>query len=462
MASRGKARARTRYLGPSNGEQPECDAAMAESVYINRGAAAAGRSRDSEPMNVEESRMDKIREVLAEMRSHDDCKFNGDDSDDAPDDVAFPDDCATEPPATCARSADAHTERRPPCTSSHARVPPKVGPLGFTQEELDAMDREAIKAVKRGCKPPSQMASLVVGMGFKIHGALIPGAEGCVFDCTHPSYPQRVVVKAGWYTSTVNEARLLRRLQHPSILPILDSHTSAGITCLVLPKYKCDMYTFLGALTQPLNLFEVRDVARQILSAVKYIHGKRIIHRDIKTENVFINNPRDVCIGDFGAACFMRGARDVQFHYGMAGTVDTNAPEMLAGDAYSASVDVWSAGLVIFEAAVQVDSLFSAPSRREMRPGDSQIRRIIQQAQVHPDEFPPARAYPLLAQYQHYAAGCIRLPFSRPAWTRKYRINMDIEYLVCRALTFDGSARPNAAELLQLPLFQNTTRTHAV
>lgn len=156
---------------------------------------------------------------------------------------------------------------------------------------------------------PSTMAKLVTGMGFTIHGALTPGSEGCVFDSSHPDYPQRVIVKAGWYTSTSHEARLLRRLDHPAILPLLDLHVVSGVTCLVLPKYQADLYTYLSRRLNPLGRPQIAAVSRQLLSAVDYIHRQGIIHRDIKTENIFINTPEDICLGDFGAACFVQGSR---------------------------------------------------------------------------------------------------------------------------------------------------------
>ncbi|AFR32505.1 serine/threonine protein kinase US3 [Leporid alphaherpesvirus 4] len=453
-SSRERVHTYTRHGAPAAAGQVRFGDPCDEPVYVNCvRMSAASRTHSSDTMSTEDGRLSQIREALAELRGRDTDKFGGYDSDDAPDDVAYPEDfpgCQSDRGPHMSRAVE---QSRP---AGRAAAGNQKGHLGFTQEELDAMDKEASKAIKRGCKPPSQMVAIVTGLGFAVHKALIPGAEGCVFDCTHPAYPQRVIVKAGWYASTANEARLLRRLQHPSVITILDCHTSSGVVCEVLPKYQSDMYSFLGSLSHALTCDQVRDISRQILSAVKYIHGKRIIHRDIKTENVFVNGPRDVCLGDFGAACGMRGPRDTPFHYGMAGTVDTNAPEMLAGDPYSASVDVWSAGLVIFEVASQSHSLFSAPGRQEMRPCDSQIRRIIKQAQVHREEFPPRHTYPLLSQYQRYAESSTRLPHTRPAWTRSYRLNMDVEYLVCHALTFDGSVRPGAAELLQLPLFQNT------
>ncbi|ARS01924.1 serine/threonine protein kinase US3 [Macacine alphaherpesvirus 1] len=394
----------------------------------------------------EEDRLCQIQELLAEMRSSEEPpsgdEDDDEDTDDAPDDVAFPDE----------EGGDGYAVG--PEADRAALVP--AAPGGLTTQELERLDREAARAIRRGCKPPSEVAGVVAGLGFAIHRALTPGSEGCVFECSHPEYPQRVVVKAGWYASSVHEARLLRRLSHPAVLALLDVRAVGGLTCLVVPKYRSDLYTYLGARVRPLDTAQVTALARQLLGAIDYIHGEGIIHRDIKTENVLVNGPEDICLGDFGAACFARGSWSTPAHYGIAGTVDTNAPEVLAGDPYTPSVDIWSAGLVIFEAAVHTASLFSVSRTDERHPYDTQILRIIQQAQVHVDEFPQRAGSRLVSQYRHRAARNRRPPHTRPAWTRYYKLNLNVEYLVCRALTFDGARRPSAAELLRLPLFQSS------
>lgn len=420
------------------------------------------------PSPGEAARLCQLQEILAQMHSDEDypivdaagAEEEDEADDDAPDDVAYPEDYAE------GRFLSMVSAAPLPGASGHPPVPGraappdvrtcdsgKVGATGFTPEELDTMDREALRAISRGCKPPSTLAKLVTGLGFAIHGALIPGSEGCVFDSSHPNYPHRVIVKAGWYASTSHEARLLRRLNHPAILPLLDLHVVSGVTCLVLPKYHCDLYTYLSKRPSPLGHLQITAVSRQLLSAIDYVHCEGIIHRDIKTENILINTPENICLGDFGAACFVRGCRSSPFHYGIAGTIDTNAPEVLAGDPYTQVIDIWSAGLVIFETAVHTASLFSAPRDPERRPCDNQIARIIRQAQVHVDEFPTHAESRLTAHYRSRAAGNNRPAWTRPAWTRYYKIHTDVEYLICKALTFDAALRPSAAELLRLPLF---------
>ncbi|ARS01849.1 serine/threonine protein kinase US3 [Macacine alphaherpesvirus 3] len=402
------------------------------------------RAHDAPAARDEADRLCQIRELLAEMRSSEEPPSGGEDEDDddAPDDVAYPDEETDDGFAA------------PPEPDRGAAAPADAD--GLTAQDLERLDREAARAIRRGCKPPSEVARVVAGLGFTIHRALTPGSEGCVFESSHHDYPQRVVVKAGWYASSVHEARLLRRLSHPGVLTLLDVRAVAGLTCLVVPKYRADLYTYLGSRAHPLGHAQVTALARQLLGAIDYIHGEGIIHRDIKTENVLINGPEDICLGDFGAACFARGSWSTPVYYGIAGTVDTNAPEVLAGDPYTPSVDIWSAGLVIFEAAVHTASLFSTSQTDERRPYDTQILRIIQQAQVHVDEFPQRAGSRLVSQYRHRAARNRRPAHTRPAWTRYYKLNLDVEYLVCRALTFDGSRRPSAAELLRLPLFQSS------
>ncbi|AMB17022.1 protein kinase [Macropodid alphaherpesvirus 1] len=339
---------------------------------------------------------------------------------------------------------------------SSARISPDRRPRR-TRSPLDeggAVNKIGSKTVRCRRKSPSQLQRIVTDLGFKIHEALTPGAEGCVFVSSHPNYTQRIIVKAGGFLSTKYEAEFLRRLEHPSIVSLIESCQTDDVTCLVLPKYQTDLYSFMALHDNPFTLDDVKAITKQLLGAVEYIHKEGIIHRDIKTENIFLGAIPHVYLGDFGAACVVRGPWATAFHYGIAGTIETNAPEVLSGDPYSPSADIWSIGLVIFEVAVQDTALFLKPPNEEGPPYENQIARIIRQSQIHVDEFPRHAGSRLAMKHRWRAVNNTRKPYTRPAWTRHYHLPLDVEYVVCRALTFDGTCRPTATELLQFPLCQ--------
>eukprot|EP01137_Pigoraptor_chileana_P013440 Opistho-2@4693 len=97
-----------------------------------------------------------------------------------------------------------------------------------------------------------------------------------------------------------------------------------------------------GALPEKLT----RRIARQILSAVEFMHGANIAHRDIKLENIVISENLDVKIIDFGCAAVFDERSRLKTRCGSAAFM---SPEMHSGGEYCGpDVDVWSSGVVIF------------------------------------------------------------------------------------------------------------------
>ena len=96
-----------------------------------------------------------------------------------------------------------------------------------------------------------------------------------------------------------------------------------------------------------LHELEVQCYINQICAAVKYLHSHRVIHRDLKLGNLFLNDKMEVKIGDFGLATKLEF--DGERKRTICGTPNYIAPEVLEGkQGHSYEVDIWSIGVIIY------------------------------------------------------------------------------------------------------------------
>ena len=98
-------------------------------------------------------------------------------------------------------------------------------------------------------------------------------------------------------------------------------------------------------LTEP----EVQYFLLQIIDAIKYLHNRRIIHRDLKLGNIFLDDNLDVKVGDFGLATELNEPNERKKT--MCGTPNYIAPEILQSEgkrAYSSEVDIWAIGVITY------------------------------------------------------------------------------------------------------------------
>jgi polo-like kinase 1 len=96
------------------------------------------------------------------------------------------------------------------------------------------------------------------------------------------------------------------------------------------------------AITEP----EARYFTHQIVVACVYLHDKRVIHRDLKLGNLFINEEMEVKIGDFGLATTLD--YDGERKKTLCGTPNYIAPEMLGKRGHSYEVDIWAIGCILY------------------------------------------------------------------------------------------------------------------
>ncbi|AAG14266.1 serine/threonine protein kinase [Gallid alphaherpesvirus 2] len=289
-----------------------------------------------------------------------------------------------------------------------------------------------------------------VRMQYNIVSSLSPGSEGYIYVCTKrgDNTKRKVIVKAVTGGKTLgSEIDILKKMSHRSIIRLVHAYRWKSTVCMVMPKYKCDLFTYIDIMG-PLPLNQIITIERGLLGALAYIHEKGIIHRDVKTENIFLDKPENVVLGDFGAACKLDEHTDKPKCYGWSGTLETNSPELLALDPYCTKTDIWSAGLVLFEMSVKNITFFG----KQVNGSGSQLRSIIRCLQVHPLEFPQNNSTNLCKHFKQYAIQ-LRHPYAIPQIIRKSGMTMDLEYAIAKMLTFDQEFRPSAQDILMLPLF---------
>jgi len=145
------------------------------------------------------------------------------------------------------------------------------------------------------------------------------------------------------------EADLLRTLDHPHIVKLVEVFETADYFCIVQELLSGGPLFDKLIETGDLGLDEdyTRIIFRQIVSALTYLHDLKIIHRDLKLENVVFTNGKqqEIKLVDFGLSCKIPDGTLLNLQ---CGTPMYVAPEVLHLQGYNQSVDLWSLGVVLF------------------------------------------------------------------------------------------------------------------
>lgn len=147
-----------------------------------------------------------------------------------------------------------------------------------------------------------------------------------------------------------NEARFSSALNHPNIVKIYDygeyDNTLFIVNEFVKGQTLRDSLDFKGAYT----INEACSIMLQLSDSLIYIHSKKIIHRDIKSSNVYILPDGSVKIGDFGISILLDSNLNINENKKIAGTAQYLAPELVTGKAGgSYQSDIYALGILFFE-----------------------------------------------------------------------------------------------------------------
>ncbi len=143
------------------------------------------------------------------------------------------------------------------------------------------------------------------------------------------------------------EARTLVRLIHPHIVRVLDFGIEGKTPFLVMDYASHGTMRQLHPKGIRLPLRAIIPYVRQVAEALQFAHEQRLIHRDVKPENILLRSDNDILLSDFGIATIARSSRS-QSVLKMAGTLAYMAPEQVQGRPTIAS-DQYALGIVVYE-----------------------------------------------------------------------------------------------------------------
>eukprot|EP00754_Rhynchopus_humris_P019210 Rhum_TRINITY_DN14637_c0_g1::Rhum_TRINITY_DN14637_c0_g1_i1::g.102599::m.102599/K08857/NEK1_4_5; NIMA (never in mitosis gene a)-related kinase 1/4/5 len=152
--------------------------------------------------------------------------------------------------------------------------------------------------------------------------------------------------------SVDSEVKILSALKHPNIIRY-EECVQSGMSLYIIMEYADggDLYQRISALQSPMSEENVLYLFAQICLAVKHLHSRRILHRDLKSQNVFLTKDNVVKLGDFGLATALR--HTYQQAKTLCGTPNYFSPELVEGRPFTNKSDIWAMGCIMYELVTQ-------------------------------------------------------------------------------------------------------------
>mmetsp|Transcript_114435 Transcript_114435/g.363714 ORF Transcript_114435/g.363714 Transcript_114435/m.363714 type:complete len:266 (-) Transcript_114435:575-1372(-) len=241
------------------------------------------------------------------------------------------------------------------------------------------------------------------------------------------------------------EVALVKELSHPNVVKLLDVFCSTKKLVLVFEFLEYDLGKYMKSVDRVLDPKIIQYLSYQLCDGIQFCHANRILHRDLKPQNLLIDSKLRLKIADFDLA--RPDSVLVRNYTPEVVTVWYRPPEILLGCThYRTAADIWSVGCTIAEMATGFP-LFA---------GDSEIGTIFQVFEKLGT--PTVEQWPGLMDLPHFKP-------TFPQWRLKgwetirntrAQIGVDGMDLLDRLLAYDPRRRVNAHTALQRRYFAGT------
>ncbi|CAF2257721.1 hypothetical protein BRARA_H02441 [Brassica rapa] len=268
------------------------------------------------------------------------------------------------------------------------------------------------------------------------------GTYGVVFKATDTKTGETVAIKKirigkhkeGVNITALREIKMLKELKHPHIILLIDAFPHKQNLHLVFEFMETDLEGVIRDSNVFLSPADVKSYLLMTLKGLAYCHEKRVLHRDMKPNNLLIGPDGQLKLADFGLARIF-GSPDRKFTHQVFARW-YRAPELLFGaKQYGAAVDVWAAGCIFAELLL----------RRPFLQGNSDIDQLskIFAAFGTPkaDQWPDMKNLPDYVEYQFVPAPSLRSLFPT--------VSEDALDLLSKLFTYDPKARISVKQALE-------------
>lgn len=243
-------------------------------------------------------------------------------------------------------------------------------------------------------------------------------------------------------STAIREISLLKELQHPNIVRLYDVvHTERRLT-LVFEYLDQDLKKYLDICEGGLETTILKSFLYQLLCGVAFCHTHRVLHRDLKPQNLLINREGKLKLADFGLARAF--GIPVRSYTHEVVTLWYRAPDVLMGSrTYSTPVDIWSVGCIFAEMATS-KPLFAGTSESD------QLKRIFKTLGT-----PTQQNYPALVELPDYTNELDAICYPAPPSLAEVAPHIDEAGvdLLSQMLAYDPLQRCSAADAMKHDYF---------